>query len=61
MTRRASNVKHSLSEIEALRKRGRDLTRTDAPSAISLGEKFWKSARIVAPKASETKSGNHKK
>jgi len=42
-------VKHSLSEIQAMRERGLDKTRPDAPPAQSLGEEFWKSARVVFP------------
>jgi uncharacterized protein (DUF4415 family) len=42
-------VRHSLSEVEALRRRGLDQTRRDAPRAESLGEDFWKSARVVLP------------
>jgi uncharacterized protein (DUF4415 family) len=42
-------VKHSLSEIESLRERGVDKTRTDAPEAESLGEDFWNSAHVVLP------------
>ena len=42
-------MRYSLSEIEALSKQGKDATRTDAPEAESLGEEFWKSARVVMP------------
>ena len=42
-------MKHSLSEIQAMRERGLDKTRPDAPPAQSLGEEFWKSARVVFP------------
>jgi uncharacterized protein (DUF4415 family) len=42
-------VKHSLSEINAMRKRGEDRTSTSAPEAESLGAEFWKSARVVVP------------
>jgi uncharacterized protein (DUF4415 family) len=42
-------VKFSLSEIEAIRARGEDPTRPDAPEAESLGADFWKSARVVLP------------
>jgi uncharacterized protein (DUF4415 family) len=42
-------VRYSLSEIEALRGRGLDKTRANAPRAESLGEDFWKSARVVVP------------
>jgi uncharacterized protein (DUF4415 family) len=42
-------VKFTLSEIEALRERGEDRTRANAPEAESLGAEFWKSARVVMP------------
>jgi len=42
-------VKYSLSEIDAMRERGLDKTRSDAPIAESLGADFWKSARVVVP------------
>jgi uncharacterized protein (DUF4415 family) len=42
-------VRYSLSEIEAKRERGEDKTRRNAPEAESLGEEFWKSARVVVP------------
>jgi uncharacterized protein (DUF4415 family) len=43
-------VKYSLSEIKAKRGRGEDQTRPDAPEAESLGEEFWKQARVVIPR-----------
>jgi uncharacterized protein (DUF4415 family) len=43
-------ARYSLSEIEAIRKRGEDPTRPDAPEAESLGKDFWKSARVVIPR-----------
>jgi len=43
-------VKYSLSEIKAKRERGEDQTRPDAPEAESLGEDFWKQARVVIPR-----------
>jgi len=42
-------MKRSLSEVEALRDRADDPTHSDAPEARSLGEEFWKSARVVMP------------
>jgi uncharacterized protein (DUF4415 family) len=49
MSRKSTIVRHSLSEIGGLRERGLDKTRPDAPIAESLGEEFWKSARVVMP------------
>lgn len=42
-------MKHSLSEVQLMRERGLDKSRPDAPEAESLGEEFWKSARVVLP------------
>ncbi len=42
-------MKYSLSEVQDLRKRGKDAARSSAPEAASLGEEFWKSARVVMP------------
>lgn len=42
-------MRHSLSEIRALRERGEDPTDPNAPEAESLGAEFWKSARVVMP------------
>jgi len=49
MKKKSTTVKFSLSEIEAIRARGEDPTRPDAPEAESLGADFWKSARVVLP------------
>lgn len=49
MKKKSTVVRHSLSEIEAMRARGLDKTRPDASRAESLGENFWKSARVVLP------------
>ncbi len=49
MSEKSTIVKHSLSEIQAMRERGLDKTHPDAPNAESLGEEFWKSARVVLP------------
>jgi uncharacterized protein (DUF4415 family) len=38
-----------MSEIKAMRARGEDKTRKDAPEAESLGKDFWKNARVVLP------------
>jgi len=49
MSRKPIIVRYTFSEVEALRERGEDHTRADAPEAESLGEEFWKSARVVMP------------
>lgn len=49
MKGKSTIVKHSLSEITALRKLGKDQTSPDAPEAESLGAEFWKSARVAMP------------
>ncbi len=49
MSRKSTIVRYSLNEIEAMRERGEDKTRRNAPEAESLGEEFWKSARVVVP------------
>lgn len=36
-----------MAEIKEMRARGMDQTRPDAPEAESLGEDFWKNARVV--------------
>jgi uncharacterized protein (DUF4415 family) len=50
MKEKSTIVRHSLSEIKALRKRGLDKTSPNAPEAESLGADFWKSARVVMPR-----------
>jgi len=42
-------VRHSLSQIEALRKQGADPAISAAPEAESLGADFWSSAHVVEP------------
>ena len=49
MKGKSTIVRHSLSEIAALRELGEDPTRPDAPEAESLGAEFWRSARVVVP------------
>ena len=49
MNKKPTIARYTLSEVEALRERGGDPTRRDAPRAESLGEDFWKSARVVMP------------
>jgi len=50
MSEKPPTVRYSLGEIKAKRAPGEDQTRADAPEAESLGEEFWKQARIVIPR-----------
>ena len=50
MNEKPITVRYSLSEIKAKRARGEDQTRADAPEAESLGEAFWREARVVMPR-----------
>lgn len=49
MKGKSTIVRHSLSQIGALRERGEDRTSANAPEAESLGAEFWRSARVVVP------------
>jgi uncharacterized protein (DUF4415 family) len=49
MKKKHTMARHSLSEIDAMRARGLDRTRANAPRAESLGEDFWKSACVAMP------------
>ena len=49
MKKKPTIVRYTLSEVEALRKRGEYPTLRHAPRAESLGAEFWKSARVVMP------------
>ncbi len=49
MNGKSTIVRHSLSEIIALRELGQDQTSADAQEAESLDAEFWKSARVVMP------------
>jgi uncharacterized protein (DUF4415 family) len=51
MKKKSTIAKYSLDEIKAMRARGEDRTRPDAPAAESLGPDFWKSARVVLPRS----------
>ncbi len=53
MNAKSPIMRRSLSDIEQNVARGEDRTRDDAPEAASLGEAFWRSARVVerVPKA----------
>ncbi len=54
MTKKTTIVRYSLSEVEAIRERGQDSTRPDAPEGESLRKDFWKSARVVMARARPT-------
>jgi hypothetical protein len=47
MSGKSITARYYFSEIRAMRERGDDHTRPDAPKAQSLGAAFWKSARVV--------------
>ena len=49
MNEKFTTVRHSFSQIKAMRERGEDQTSPDAPEAESLGAEFWNSARVVMP------------
>ena len=49
MSEKSTIARHSLSADRAMRTRGEDKTRADAPEAESLGAEFWKSARVRMP------------
>ena len=49
MNEKSTIARHTLSAIRAMRARGEDKTRADAPEAESLGAEFWKSARVRMP------------
>jgi uncharacterized protein (DUF4415 family) len=49
MKGKSTTVRHSRSQVRAMRERGEDKTSPDAPDAKSLGADFWKSARVVVP------------
>ena len=49
MNGKSTIVRHSLSEIRAMRELGKDRPSADAPEAESLGAEFWRSARVVVP------------
>ena len=49
MNEKSTTVRHSLSQIKAMRERGEDQTSPEAPEAESLGVEFWSSARVVMP------------
>ena len=49
MNEKSTTVRHSLSQIKAMRESGEDQTSPEAPEAESLGAEFWSSARVVMP------------
>jgi uncharacterized protein (DUF4415 family) len=50
MSEKPTTMRYSLRQVKAKRACGEDQTRTDAPEAESLGEDFWKEARVVMPR-----------
>lgn len=49
MNEKSTTVRYTLKQIEEKAAQGEDRTRVDAPEAESLGEDFWKSAKVVLP------------
>ena len=49
MTQRNTTVKYSLSTIKRKLSSGASKTRADVPEGSSVGDDFWKRARIVMP------------
>lgn len=49
MNKKSTTVRYSLSEARKRAAGGEFQTRPDAPEAESLGEEFWKKARVVVP------------
>ncbi len=49
MSEKSTFVRYTMSEIKAMRARGEDQTRDDAPRGESFGPDFWKNARVVMP------------
>ena len=50
MSEKSTIVRYTLDQIEERIARGLDRTRDDAPEAESLGEDFWKNARVILPR-----------
>lgn len=51
MKEKSTIVRHSLSQVRAMRERSGDKTSPDGTEAGSLGADFWNSARVVMPGA----------
>lgn len=51
MKKKSTIVRHSLSQIKAMRERGEGKTGLDVLEAESLGAHFWSNAHIVMPVA----------
>ncbi len=49
MSEKSTIVRHTPNAVRAMRARGEDKTRADAPEAESLGVEFWKSAHVRMP------------
>ena len=50
MNKKSTTEHYTLSQIEERVARGEDRSHADAPEAKSLGEEFWKQARVRSPK-----------
>ena len=49
MREKSTIVRHTLSQVEALRERGLDQPDPLAPEAEALDANFWTSARVIMP------------
>ena len=56
MSKKSTIVRYTLDEIKAKLASGEDQTREDAPEAESLGEDFWKNAKVIMPRAKKAVS-----
>ncbi len=56
MNKTSTTVRYTLEQIEAKLARGESQTRADAPEAESLGEDFWRDAKVVMPRAKKAVS-----
>ena len=56
MSKNSTTVRYTLEQIEAKLAHGASQTRADAPEAESLGEDFWRDAKVVMPRAKKAVS-----
>ena len=56
MSKNSTTVRYTFEQIEAKLARGESRTSADAPEAESLGEDFWRDAKVVMPRAKKAVS-----